>query len=56
MKYQVMILVELPDGQQMYCPVVHTGQQKIMSQPSKKEARYWVEFILPNQIKLVEKQ
>lgn len=52
----IKILVQLPDGSFQKLPVATQNgfTAKVVTQPTKKEARDWAEVILPDRIFLEE--
>lgn len=58
MSYLIKVLVQLPDGTFQRLPLATRTDDgiKLVRQPTKKEARGWAEFVLPERIVLEEDQ
>lgn len=59
MAFRIEVHVQLPDGTFAYCPVAKYVDGKgelvreVVTQPTRKEAAEWAEFILPVRTNLV---
>lgn len=52
--YTVNVLVQLPDGECQYLPIVRPYDNEVVKHISKKDAKEWAEFILPDVVEIKE--
>lgn len=57
MSYMIKVLVQLPDGTYMRLPIAKQTDRgiEVATEPTKKEAKYWAEFVLPARLDFTEK-
>lgn len=56
MSFIIKVLVQMPDGSFQRLPVAGKTEQgfQVVKQPSKKEAKYWAQFNLPDKLQIDE--
>jgi hypothetical protein len=53
-RFEVLVYVRMPDGSFLWLPVARPYEEKVAEFSSKKDANNWVEFCLPDKVRIQE--
>jgi len=53
-KFEILVYVRMPDGSFLWLPVARAYEEKVAEFSSKKDANNWVEFCLPDKVRIQE--